>query len=146
MAIHIDLKISLADQQQPVIPNLAAKRHDTLWLPDGDIILATNTLLFRVHKSVLSLQSSVFRDMLASPMAEDLDVNIDANEVVGLASDSELHEGLPLVILPEDGEDFEHLLKKVYKPRYVIIFAILYKFCLYYFCTKATVPFRPILP
>ncbi len=114
MAIHTDHKDSLENQQHPVTPNFPGAqttRHPLVsgWKHSSGRRIRSS---FRVHTSVLSLQSSVFRDMLASPMAEDLDVNIDANEVVGLASDSELHEGLPLVILPEDGEDFEHLLKK----------------------------------
>ncbi len=100
--------------------NFPAKRHDTLWFSDGNMILATNTLLFRVHKGVLSFQSSVFRDMFALPTTEDPDN--DANEVVGMAP--ELYDGFPLVTLPEEGEDVEHLLKTIYDPRYVILIFI----------------------
>ncbi len=41
----------------------APKRHDVLWIPDGNVVLATDSFLFKVHKGVLSMQSSVFKDM-----------------------------------------------------------------------------------
>jgi len=104
----MDLDTSLTTTNQP------AKRHETLWFSDGNVILATTTLLFRVHKGVLSFQSSVFRDMFTLPTTEDPDN--DANEVVGMAP--ELYEGFPLVTLPEEGKDVEHLLKTIYDPRY----------------------------
>ncbi len=82
------------------------------------MVLATNTYLFLVHKSMLVLQSSVFRDMFALPAVEDLDAGAD--EVVGLTP--ELYEGLPMVSLVDEGKDVEHLLKAIYEPRYVTLF------------------------
>ncbi len=41
-----------------------------LWFPDGNIILATDMYLFKVHRGILSLQSSVFRDMLELPVVD----------------------------------------------------------------------------
>ncbi len=37
--------------------------HDELWYEDGNILLATDAHLYRVHKSVLAKQSTVFKDM-----------------------------------------------------------------------------------
>ncbi|KLO08211.1 hypothetical protein SCHPADRAFT_835628, partial [Schizopora paradoxa] len=95
------------------VEDVAAYEHDTLWLSDGNVVLATKTYLFRVHKSVLSMRSSVFRDLfdLATP-----DANVEENEVVRISP--ELYEGIPLVRLEDEGEDVEHLLKAIYEPRY----------------------------
>ena len=41
----------------------APQRHDILWFPDGNVVLATDAYLFKVYKGLLSMKSSVFRDM-----------------------------------------------------------------------------------
>lgn len=46
------------------------KHHDVLWFTDGNVVLETDTYLFRVHKSLLSFHSTVFRDMFELPTAE----------------------------------------------------------------------------
>ncbi|KLO05403.1 hypothetical protein SCHPADRAFT_946936 [Schizopora paradoxa] len=86
-------------------------RHEHLWFAGGDIILSTNTYLFKVHKDVLSLQSSVFRDMF----------ELDEDEYIGRRArmGQELYEGLPLVALAGDkGEDVAHLLRAAYYREY----------------------------
>ncbi len=50
-------------EHDPETTTSSPKRHDKIWFPDGNVVLQTDTHLFRVHKSVLSLQSSVFRGM-----------------------------------------------------------------------------------
>lgn len=109
-----------AENETSATPSSPAKCHDILWFPDGNIVLATNTYFFRVHKSVLALQSSVFRDMYALPTTEDLDAHAGTDEVVGMTP--ELYEGLPMVSLVDEGKDVEHLLKAIYVPRYVTLF------------------------
>ena len=49
--------------------NLAAriKHHDTLWFDDGNIVLIAENIAFRVHSSILSRRSPVFKDMFAMP-------------------------------------------------------------------------------
>ncbi len=69
---------------------------EVLWLPDGNIILATDTHLFKVHKSILSMQSSVFKDMLELPI---VDGERSSQNCAGMTP--ELYEGLPLVRLVE---------------------------------------------
>ncbi|KLO07226.1 hypothetical protein SCHPADRAFT_1001839 [Schizopora paradoxa] len=90
------------------------KRHETLWLADGNVVLATKTYLFRVHKSVLAMRSSVFRDMFGLPSAHD--EGSGAQEVVGIVP--ELCDGIPMVTLEDEGRDVEHLLKTIYESRY----------------------------
>lgn len=83
------------------------RRHDSLYLSEGDICLAaihsTDSqdkmwLLFRVHQSVLCLHSPIFRDMLALP-AED---------------NTEKFDGVPLVRMPDSATDLEAVLKALY--------------------------------
>ena len=69
---------------------------------DADIILRTPELKhFRVHKSILSIASSVFRDMLAVPQS----------------SSEQTKEGerdLPVVDVHDSAEDLEILLRMIY--------------------------------
>lgn len=87
----------------------ARKRHETLWMKDGNIVLATDATLYRVHESVLEAQSSFFKGMfeMPGPLAE--------NEG-GL----EEYEGCRVVKMADDGdEDVSCLLDAVYSPRCV---------------------------
>ncbi|KLO16673.1 hypothetical protein SCHPADRAFT_994956 [Schizopora paradoxa] len=92
----------------------APKPHDILWFSDGSVVLATDLYLFKVHKTVLSLHSSVFKDMFDFPGVDGL-----TNGGVISESAQDMYEGLPLVTLVGySGEDVAHLLRAVYEPRY----------------------------
>ncbi|KLO20218.1 hypothetical protein SCHPADRAFT_35694 [Schizopora paradoxa] len=93
-----------------------AKRHEFLWLKDGNVVLGTNVYLFKVHKSVLSMHSSVFRDMFELPTEEDLDMGSSDIGAVGMAP--ELYEGVHFVSLSDDGREMEHILRAVYERGY----------------------------
>ncbi|KLO06812.1 hypothetical protein SCHPADRAFT_1002099 [Schizopora paradoxa] len=102
--------------------NASPERHDILWFPDGNVVLQTDTYLFRVHKSVLSLHSSVFKDMFELPTVEDgASDEIMADDTAGMKALEETYEGVPLVALVGDkGEDVAHLLRTVYDHGYYI--------------------------
>ncbi len=88
----------------------APKPHDDLWFPDGNVVLETDTYLFKVHRGILSLQSSVFRDMFELPTIDGLQ---DGRNIAGIVP--ELYEGLPLVrLIGEKGEELADLLQAVY--------------------------------
>ncbi|KLO08387.1 hypothetical protein SCHPADRAFT_1000967 [Schizopora paradoxa] len=90
------------------------KPHDVLWLHDGNVVLATDSYLFKVHNSVLSMQSSVFKDMFELPTIDGAQASTSG---AGMAP--ELYEGLPLVKLVGDkGEDVAHLLRAIYERQY----------------------------
>jgi len=80
-----------------------ATHHDKHWISDGNIVLSAvtaqkdSTLLFRVHKSLLSDQSEVFASMFELPQGEG-----NGRE--------ELYEGLPLVRLHDTSEEVCALL------------------------------------
>ncbi|KAI5119035.1 hypothetical protein M0805_001858 [Coniferiporia weirii] len=101
-------------------------RHPTLYFADGNIVLSAlsaphsklscavniipeasnlstpNTLLFRVHKSLLQENSVVFRDMLElGEASSELD---------------EKYDGVPMVQMPDTAEEVEDILKVFYRP------------------------------
>ncbi|KLO08404.1 hypothetical protein SCHPADRAFT_859096 [Schizopora paradoxa] len=95
-------------------------RHEALWFSTGDLVLSTNTYLFKVHKEILALQSSVFRDMIEFPT---VDISVEDARLVGhengAGSAPDRDEGLPLVALSGDeGKDVAHLLKAIYYREY----------------------------
>ncbi|KAJ6456125.1 hypothetical protein C8R45DRAFT_1034982 [Mycena sanguinolenta] len=78
-------------------------RSETSWLRDGNVVLqVANRWQFRVHWSVLALNSTVFRDIegLPQPVGEPT------------------VEGCPVVKLEDDLEDVEYLLKALYIPTF----------------------------
>ncbi|THH14655.1 hypothetical protein EW146_g5705 [Bondarzewia mesenterica] len=74
---------------------------------DADIVLRTNDLVdFRVHTSILSISSQVFKDMSSMPLPPNSEP----------ADNSDRKDGLPIVFVTED-EHSIHLLLKVLYPR-----------------------------
>lgn len=89
------------------------RRHETLYLPDGNIVLASTIsktrehtaqvqrdehVLFRVHISILTMHSAVFKDMFSSP---------------GKAV-NDSYEGAPLVMMQDTVAELEAFLKALY--------------------------------
>lgn len=80
-------------------------------MSDGNIVIAavetsetkTVTHAFRVHQSLLSKHSTVFRDMFTLPQSLDV----------------EQYEGVPVVKLPDRYRDVKGLLRMFYDPGYV---------------------------
>jgi predicted transcriptional regulator len=88
----------------PTIPG--GTRHGSLYLADGNLVVAASSgggtmMLFRVHQSMLALQSPVFAGMFTLPPP-------DANQ--------DVYDGAPFVHMPDDAKDIESLLKVLYNP------------------------------
>ncbi|KDR77707.1 hypothetical protein GALMADRAFT_1326574 [Galerina marginata CBS 339.88] len=67
---------------------LVAITRSTIWFDDGSIILQAAKVQFRVHKSVLSRNSSVFGDMFNVPQPQD-EPTIDGCAIVHVSDDAE---------------------------------------------------------
>ncbi len=92
---------------QPSTPSIT--HHENHWVSDGNIILSaisskdSSTVLFRVHRSLLSDQSEVFASMFELPQGEG-------------SCHIEYYDGLPLVRLPDMSEDVVALLDVLRDP------------------------------
>lgn len=79
-------------------------KSEELWLPDGNIVIvASDGIAYRVHKSFLGLHSEVFRDLFSAAST----------------SADEKFENCDVVRLPDRSEDVYHLLKALHFREYV---------------------------
>ncbi|KZV65392.1 hypothetical protein PENSPDRAFT_756508 [Peniophora sp. CONT] len=83
------------------------KRSERFWYEDGSVVLQVGRTLFRLHKTLLSAQSSYFRDLFSDPYrpAEDYDAEAGAT--------------YPLYVLSVEGLrafDVEQLLETMENP------------------------------
>jgi BTB/POZ domain len=78
-----------------------AVQSKAVWIDDGNVILEAELTRFRVHRSMLSSQSTVFADMFSFPQPE--------NEPT--------LEGCPIVHLSDPAKDVEYFLKALYDGR-----------------------------
>ena len=86
--------------------------HSELYFPDGNFVIiaqdaakTTDQVHFRVHQSILSKHSQVFKDMFTLP---------------GPPADAqEFYDGVPFVEVNDDPEDMAKFLTILYEPLYV---------------------------
>jgi hypothetical protein len=70
------------------------------WFEDGNIVLQAEETLFRVHQSVLSRHSSIFKDTFAMPQPP--------------SQENKYTEGCPVLPLSDTAEDINNLLSLLY--------------------------------
>ncbi|KAI4294232.1 hypothetical protein K525DRAFT_274502 [Schizophyllum commune Loenen D] len=75
-----------------------------LWFDDGNLVIQTGLALFRVHKSVLAIHATVFRDMVSFPAP----------------ASQETYEGVQLAVFQDDAQDMRHFLRALYFPDYFL--------------------------
>jgi len=73
-------------------------KDEEAWFYDGNIDIIAEGIAFRVHRSVLSLHSDLFRDMLSIPQANDARTSGD----------------VPAVDVADSADDMRHLLLTLY--------------------------------
>lgn len=87
-----------ASSQDPSLtseaPTLKLERDDQFWFDDGSIVLVARNVGFRVFRSLLASQSTVFSDMLASSSP----------------SADEVYDGCPVVYLADSPQDLRRFL------------------------------------
>ncbi|KAH9835450.1 uncharacterized protein C8Q71DRAFT_710329 [Rhodofomes roseus] len=77
------------------------KHDEKVWLDDGNIVIVAQNVAFRVHRSVLSLHSEVFRDMFTIPPPDD----------------EETIDGCPAVRVSDTADGMRHMLWALYNGR-----------------------------
>lgn len=78
------------------------------WIEDGNIVLVVEGKYFRVHRSILSSYSEVFKGMF--------DV-FDRPETAGSEGEKELIEECPVIHLHDAATDVQIVLKAMYDRR-----------------------------
>ncbi|KIJ56892.1 hypothetical protein M422DRAFT_773635 [Sphaerobolus stellatus SS14] len=79
------------------------KRSSICYLEDGNIVLAVEETAFRVHRSVFSKHSDVFRDMFLNAVPPQ--------------EEGRTYDGCPVIELTDHAEDVATLLKSIYENR-----------------------------
>jgi len=90
--------VALAVEPQPKADKIKPVVRSEFWFEDGNIVVQAQRTQFRLHRSVLSMQSPIFRDMFAYPQPED----------------GPTVDGCPLVHLPESSKDVRNFVKLLY--------------------------------
>ncbi|KAH8081297.1 hypothetical protein BXZ70DRAFT_632781 [Cristinia sonorae] len=81
-------------------------RHPDLWFTDGSIVLKADSVIFRVHMSILSRHSVFFRDMFSLPQPPQPSSSS--------CTQDEVLEGCPLITLQDSPDDLASLLVALY--------------------------------
>ncbi|KAF7315168.1 BTB domain-containing protein [Mycena indigotica] len=72
-----------------------------IWHPDGSVVLQVGLTQFRVHSSVLSMHSPIFKDMFEMSKPDSTDPG-------------SMVDGCPVVQLYDDPKDVENVLRALY--------------------------------
>lgn len=92
---------------------------EKFWFDDGDVVLNANDTLFRIHKGILTAQSTFFKGMFSLPTPEKRPEQTP-----------DYYQGLPVVRMQGDDEvDVERLLEVLYDPLYVSSIRLLSNTC-----------------
>lgn len=69
--------------------NYQLQRCEQLWFPGGSVVLQAGTMLFRVHQTILAIQSPFFASLFEIPQPPKV----------------ETYEGRPLIVLYDSEEE-----------------------------------------
>jgi len=102
-AMNSSAQLSAKRKRSDTVAETQVIKRSDLWYEDGNIVLQAESTQFRVYRGILRDSSSIFDDMLNIPQpAEDQGTLVD---------------GCPVVQLSDSAEDWEHVLKALYKRR-----------------------------
>ncbi|EPQ50685.1 hypothetical protein GLOTRDRAFT_133788 [Gloeophyllum trabeum ATCC 11539] len=78
------------------------RRHSELWYPDGNVVVVSKNIAFRIYGGLLARHSPIFKDMLS----------------LNQPADAEKIAGCPIVRLADQPEDLESLFLALYERRF----------------------------
>lgn len=96
---HSDSKRKRSEEKLLNVPPIKCAE---FWLDDGNVILQAENMQFKVHKSILSMNSTVFSDMFCTPQP---------------VSGEQLIEWCPVVHLSDTSVDVTILLEAICRRR-----------------------------
>ena len=94
MDIHNDRKHPHTELDAEAMTDAQLTKHPTLYFEDGNVIVKTGSTLFRVHRTILSKHSAVFRDLFAQ--------------------NTQTLRGFPSLIVDDGKDDMENLINTIY--------------------------------
>lgn len=74
------------------------EKSSDFWIDNGNVVLRTATKQYRIHQGVLSMHSSVFKDVFSIPQPVE----------------QSTHEGVPIVGITDSAKDWDELLPVIY--------------------------------
>lgn len=115
----------------PVVANesfdvTSCTKDPDFFLDDGNVILLAQSTLFRVHKSMLSIHSEIFRDMFRisagriwCSAACQFENPLLIGAALGTDESQEVYGGVPIVQMSDSASDLRHLINALYKRSWV---------------------------
>ncbi|KAF7298005.1 BTB domain-containing protein [Mycena chlorophos] len=101
-------------EDEPIPPAAAAIKRSEIWHEDGSVVLQAQDTQFRVHWGLLTMHSSVFKDMYGLPQPDVAGPTV---------------EGCPVIPVFDDPTDLLHFFRVLYNPTML---------------TKETLPFATV--
>jgi len=101
---------TIVEDAEPPLSNSDITKSAEFWFHDGSVVLQAQSTQFRVHMTVLSLHSTVFRDMFSMPQPAEAELTI---------------EGCPIVHVSDTAQDVGFMFHTLYKlvPRFPLSLA-----------------------
>jgi hypothetical protein len=94
------LEIPTHDMPSLVTPTCLIRSQD-VWYDDGNVIIQTGNIVFKVFRGILASNSTVFADMFSVPQPTN-------------AAGPDAYDSCPLVQIYDTPEDTRHFLKAIH--------------------------------
>lgn len=98
------------DMPSLVTPTTLIRSQD-VWYDDGNIVIQTENIVFKVFRGILASNSAVFSDMFSVPQP--------TNEAI---TGPDMYDSCPLVQIYDTPEDTRHFLKAIHDAGLVHLF------------------------
>ena len=102
-----NLEIPAYDMPSLVTPTTLIRSQD-VWYDDGNVVIQTENIVFKVFRGILASNSAVFADMFSVPQP--------ATPVI---TGPDTYDSCPLVQIYDTPEDTRHFLKAIHDAGFV---------------------------
>lgn len=95
-----NLEIPAYDMPSLVTPTTLIRSQD-VWYDDGNVIIQTENIVFKVFRGILASNSAVFFDMFSVPQPTNI-------------TGPDMYDSCPLIQIYDTPEDTRHFLKAIH--------------------------------